>query len=133
MAALACSATPPAQRPYLVAQGEPPSGAERYCAWYGDVRGDVLYFGAAAFWEAMRAHGDQRTPVGHPTRATGNTMTPEQMEVLARVRTELAYAVKNQDYEPAHLAADELLCDLLVALGLEDIVEMYEEVGKYYA
>ncbi len=55
--ALACSATSPAQRPYTVAQGEPPSGAERYCAWYGDVRGDVLYFGAAAFWSAFHAHG----------------------------------------------------------------------------
>jgi hypothetical protein len=58
LAALACSAPPDAQRPYTVAEGDSPSGAERYCAWYGDARGDVLYFGAAPFWSAFRAHGD---------------------------------------------------------------------------
>ncbi len=35
-----------------------PSANERYCAWYGDARDGVLYFGAAAFWSAMRAHGN---------------------------------------------------------------------------
>ena len=35
----------------------PPSTAEDYCAWYGDAREGVLYFGEAAFWSAMRAHG----------------------------------------------------------------------------
>ncbi len=56
-AALACSAPPGAQAPYTLATGDPPSRAERYCAWYGDARGDVLYFGAAPFWSALRAHG----------------------------------------------------------------------------
>jgi len=37
---------------------EPPSPVERYCAWYGDARDDVLYFGMAAFWSAMRSHGN---------------------------------------------------------------------------
>jgi hypothetical protein len=31
---------------------------ERYCAWYGDARDAVLYFGTAAFWSAMRANGN---------------------------------------------------------------------------
>jgi hypothetical protein len=31
---------------------------ERYCAWYGDARDGVLYFGTAAFWSAMRANGN---------------------------------------------------------------------------
>jgi len=35
---------------------ETPSSAERYCAWYGDARDAVLYFGTAAFWSAMRSH-----------------------------------------------------------------------------
>ncbi len=66
-AALACSATPAAQRPYTVAQGDPPSGDERYCAWYGDSRGGVLYFGASAFWSAFRAHGeDPRADLAAP-------------------------------------------------------------------
>jgi hypothetical protein len=35
---------------------ETPSSVERYCAWYGDARDAVLYFGTAAFWSAMRSH-----------------------------------------------------------------------------
>ena len=34
------------------------SPVERYCAWYGDARDAVLYFGTAAFWSAMRSHGN---------------------------------------------------------------------------
>jgi hypothetical protein len=30
-----------------------PSSAERYCAWFGDVGGGILYFGQAAFWSAL--------------------------------------------------------------------------------
>jgi hypothetical protein len=37
---------------------EAPSSVERYCAWYGDARDAVLYFGTAAFWSAMRSHGN---------------------------------------------------------------------------
>jgi hypothetical protein len=37
---------------------ETPNSAERYCAWYGDARDAVLYFGTAAFWSAMRSHGN---------------------------------------------------------------------------
>jgi hypothetical protein len=37
---------------------QPPSSVERYCAWYGDARDAVLYFGTAAFWSAMRSHGN---------------------------------------------------------------------------
>ena len=35
--------------------GETPSSVERYCAWYGDARDGVLYFGTSAFWSAMRS------------------------------------------------------------------------------
>ncbi len=35
-----------------------PSERERYCAWFGDARGNVLYFGASAFWSASREVGD---------------------------------------------------------------------------
>jgi len=45
----------------------PPSGTEDYCAWYGDARDDVLYFGQAAFWSAKRAHGgDPRGDLAEP-------------------------------------------------------------------
>jgi hypothetical protein len=42
----------------IVAAKEPEGGAERLCAWYGDARDGVLYFGESAFWSAERAHGD---------------------------------------------------------------------------
>ena len=37
---------------------EATSSVERYCAWYGDAHDAVLYFGTAAFWSAMRSHGN---------------------------------------------------------------------------
>ena len=38
-----------------------PSEVEEYCAWYGDSRDQVLYFGASPFWPAYReAGGDPR-------------------------------------------------------------------------
>lgn len=38
-----------------VATAPAPSAQERYCAWFGDSDGEVLYFGQAAFWSTMRA------------------------------------------------------------------------------
>lgn len=35
-----------------------PSPEERYCAWYGESRNGVLYFGQAPFWSAMRRAGE---------------------------------------------------------------------------
>jgi hypothetical protein len=55
---LACRATPPGPAAPLVARAEPPSAEERYCAWYADARGGVLYFGQAAFWSTYRAGGE---------------------------------------------------------------------------
>jgi hypothetical protein len=42
-------------------RGSAPSASERYCAWYGSSRGDVLFFGQAAFWSSYRAAGDEPT------------------------------------------------------------------------
>jgi len=44
----------------------PPSEQESYCAWFGDRRGDVLYFGESAFWSAYRAaDGDPTADLAH--------------------------------------------------------------------
>jgi hypothetical protein len=37
-----------------VHHGVAPSATEHYCAWYGDDRDGVLYFGQSAFWWASR-------------------------------------------------------------------------------
>jgi hypothetical protein len=36
-----------------------PSNAERYCAWFADRAGDVVYFGQAAFWAGLRSSGGE--------------------------------------------------------------------------
>ena len=41
----------------LIQTAPPPSTEKSYCAWYGDERDGVLYFGESAFWSAMRAAG----------------------------------------------------------------------------
>jgi hypothetical protein len=54
--AAACATRPVGPR---IATSPAPSDVERYCAWYGDRRDDVLYFGESPFWNALRdANGD---------------------------------------------------------------------------
>jgi hypothetical protein len=50
-------AVEPAVEVATAEQGTGPA-AERACAWYGDARDGILYFGESAFWDAARAHGD---------------------------------------------------------------------------
>ncbi len=35
--------------------------------------------------------------------------------------------------EEGHKRADDILCELLTAIGYEDVVKEYEKVGKWYA
>jgi len=37
------------------------------------------------------------------------------------------------DTEREHVEADEILCEMLIELGYEDIVELYYKIGKWYA
>lgn len=36
---------------------EPRAGTPGMCSWFGDARGDTLYFGESAFWHALREAG----------------------------------------------------------------------------
>ncbi|WP_313570739.1 hypothetical protein [Pantoea piersonii] len=47
--------------------------------------------------------------------------------------TKLHEAAKHWDKEEAHGLADDALCDLLSALGYEDVVEAWKRVPKWYA
>lgn len=40
---------------------------------------------------------------------------------------------KSEDTETAHSYADSILCDLLKALGYDDVVREWEEVDKWYS
>jgi hypothetical protein len=46
---------------------------------------------------------------------------------------ELQKCIDNDDVESAHARADNVLCELLIALGYEDVVNEYHLVRKWYA
>lgn len=39
----------------------------------------------------------------------------------------------SKDIECAHIEADDLLCEILLDLGYDKIVEAYEAIDKWYA
>jgi hypothetical protein len=57
----ATAAAPAALPPGVWSLPQPPGATERSCAWYGDSRDGVLYFGISAFWSASRLRG---SPLG---------------------------------------------------------------------
>jgi hypothetical protein len=61
---LGCGVAPPPQPPaglavHVASAPDPPS--ETSCAWFGDARDGVLYFGVSAFWSALRSSGGDPT------------------------------------------------------------------------
>lgn len=50
-------------------------------------------------------------------------------KALERLRT----ADNPGDPEAAHSDADDALCDLLIALGYEDVVKAWHRIEKWYA
>jgi hypothetical protein len=51
---VACATPTPSEPEARVFKAPAPSESERYCAWFGDARERVLYFGESAFWSASR-------------------------------------------------------------------------------
>ena len=49
------------------------------------------------------------------------------IEVLKQIQED------SRDTEKSHIYADTVLCDLLKALGLGDVVVEYDKIGKWYA
>ncbi len=54
---LACATVEPGAPSPAFYTASAPSADEDYCAWYGDARDGVLYFGQSAFWSAFRRAG----------------------------------------------------------------------------
>ena len=46
---------------------------------------------------------------------------------------ELRIIQQSNDVEMAHIDADRILCDLLISLGYEDVVDEYEAINKWFA
>jgi hypothetical protein len=62
-------------------------------------------------------------------------MTQKQKELAAHVKSQLTAIISERqwDIEQDHVIADKLLCDLLTALGQQEIVDLYDKVDKWYA
>lgn len=57
------------RQPLKLLTQPPPSNDKQYCAWYGDDRGNLLYFGESAFWSAYRSkEGDPTAVLRSPGR-----------------------------------------------------------------
>jgi hypothetical protein len=39
----------------------------------------------------------------------------------------------SRNQESAHIEADDILCQLLIELGYKEIVDAFENIGKWYA
>lgn len=60
--------------------------------------------------------------------------TKEELKELDEDFTERMERVQeDRDREGAHMTADALLCELLECLGLDNVVEAFRGVGKWYA
>ena len=54
-------------------------------------------------------------------------------ELKADAIAKLKEQQSNRDFEIAHGVADDVLCDLLRELGYGEVVDEYNEVGKWYS
>jgi len=54
-------------------------------------------------------------------------------ETKENAMSELKKLRNSYDTEVAHHKADEILCELLSALGCGDIVDVYEDIEKWYS
>lgn len=60
-------------------------------------------------------------------------LNKEQQDLVSKTKKTLEQAKLNRDIEYAHVNADEALCELLKGLGFNDIVDLFDEVDKWYA
>jgi hypothetical protein len=60
-------------------------------------------------------------------------LTKKQLIIKESVIARLKKEQTNWDTENAHCEADDLLCELLNEIGLQEVVEEYIKIGKWYA
>jgi hypothetical protein len=101
----------------VVRTAPPPSDEERFCAWFGDEDGGILYFGESAFWSAHDAAG------GNPMADSG-VPGPSQVGRFDLGREEML---------PALAVADggerSGTWDVLVAGGRVYFTSLYDPAG----
>jgi hypothetical protein len=74
-------------------------------------------------------------PIGKLTRLCysgfhqiSKPMTMKEKEVIEYLKQQQ----ENSDTEDSHINADNILCEFLIELGFERIVEEFEKVNKWY-
>ena len=60
-------------------------------------------------------------------------MTKKQKEIVDQAVIDLRKLQCYGDVEGAHGDADDILCQVLNAFGLQELVEEYDKVEKWYA
>ena len=60
-------------------------------------------------------------------------MRIKKEDIIKEAIEEMKKLVNSGDTEVAHIEADDILCDVLKKLGYEELVDVYEQVGKWYA
>jgi hypothetical protein len=60
-------------------------------------------------------------------------MTKKQIKIAKSIKKQLLSLQEATSREDAHVAADELLCELLISLGFTEIVEDYAKISKWYS
>ena len=61
------------------------------------------------------------------------TLSEEEKDLVNIAISELKELNSNYDTEVAHIQADAILTELLTDLGLEEVVDVYETISKWYA
>lgn len=56
-----------------------------------------------------------------------------ELNAIERAKRDLIHEQSNRDQEGAHGEADNILCNLLHALGLSEVVSEFEKIDKWYA
>lgn len=54
-------------------------------------------------------------------------------EYINEIKADLIRYADDKDVEMSHIYADAALCDLLEKLGYKEIVDLYNDIGKWYA
>tara|TARA_R110002126_G_scaffold251131_1_gene394137 strand:+ start:427 stop:615 length:189 start_codon:yes stop_codon:yes gene_type:complete len=60
-------------------------------------------------------------------------LTKKQLVIKESVIARLKIEQTSGDTEVAHCNADDLLCELLNEIGLQEVVDEYIKIGKWYA
>lgn len=59
----------------------------------------------------------------------------EQNELLEEYKAKMQDTLDHFDgnEEDGHIEADELLCELLIRLGFEEVIDIYNQMDKWYS